>query len=168
MCKRLVKSGLMVLVLAAAQAVFGAEGWKAGSALPDLTSYGLEGTVPVLKGKVAVLDFWASWCGPCRASFPVLESLHAKYKDQGVVLVGVNMDTDARKTAAFLAEHPVTFAVVRDAGQSLAKAAQIPAMPTTVIVGKDGIIREVHAGFSVKDGSATLSAAIEKALKEGK
>jgi peroxiredoxin len=76
------------------------------------------------------------------------------------------MDTDAKKMTTFLADHPVTFPVVRDAGQKVAKSAKIPAMPTTVIVGKDGVIREIHAGFTVKDGPAKLTAAIDQALKE--
>lgn len=163
-----VKSMLAVVVLAAAQAVLGADpGWKAGTPLPDLASFGVEGAVPPLKGKVVVIDFWASWCGPCRASFPVLEALHNTYKDKGVVLLGINMDKDAPKMAGFLAEHPVTFPVVRDAAQKVARTAKVPAMPTTVIVGRDGIIREVHAGFSGKDPAGALKEAIEKVLNEG-
>jgi peroxiredoxin len=85
-----------------------------------------------------------------------------------MVLIGVNLDTDAKKMAPFLKDRPVTFPIVRDAAQQLVKAAKINAMPTTVIVGRDGVIREIHSGFSVKEGPAKLAQAIEAGLgKDG-
>lgn len=169
-CKRLAGVGLAVALLAGGLAARAEEGgWKAGMRLPDLGTFGLDGKLPALQGKVLVLDFWAPWCGPCRASFPVLEKLSATYAARGVVVLGVNVDKDAGKMASFMAEHPVTFPVVRDAAGNLVKSAQIAAMPTTFIVGADGVIAEVHNGFSVKEGPSKLAASIEAALaKPGK
>lgn len=157
-----------VLAVSAGQGQAADEGWKTGQPLPALAGFVLEGDLPSFAGKVVVLDFWASWCGPCRASFPVLDALNKTYAGRGVVLVGVNLDKDAAKMTAFLKAHPVSFAIVRDAGQKLVKEARINAMPTTLIVGRDGVIREIHSGFTTKEGPARLTAAIEAALgKEG-
>ncbi len=169
-CRRL-EGVVLALALVMGGVAARADGgeWKAGNRLPDLSTFGLEGALPAIQGKVLVVDFWASWCGPCRASFPVLEELSRKYASQGVVLLGVNVDADAAKMEVFLKDHPVTFPVVRDAAGRLVKDAQIAAMPTTIIVGADGVIAAIHSGFSVKEGPGKLAASIEESLgKAGK
>lgn len=123
---------------------------KEGDSAPALSSHQLEGALPAMKGKVVVIDFWASWCGPCASSLPALERLHQKYKDRGVVVIGVSVDDDAAKMKAFLAKHPVTFSTVRDAGQTLVAAYSIENMPTSIVLGLDGRVVSVHRGFKGK------------------
>jgi thiol-disulfide isomerase/thioredoxin len=118
-----------------------------GDAFPDLGALQLEGTVPDVKGKVLHVDFWASWCVPCRASFPVLEELHRSYGPKGYVLLAVSMDEEREAMDKFLKKHPVTFAVVRDAAQKLAELVRPPGMPTSVFVGVDGRIHSIHPKF---------------------
>ena len=76
---------------------------KAGDSLPDLTSFKLEGKLPdQLKGQVILLDFWASWCAPCKSSFPAMQELHTKYKDKGLTIVAVSVDEKPENMKAFL------------------------------------------------------------------
>jgi thiol-disulfide isomerase/thioredoxin len=121
---------------------------KVGDALPDLTSLNLEGKLPdSLKGKVVIVDFWASWCGPCAQSFPVLDELQKKYKDQGLVIVAASVDEKASKMEAFLKKNPVSFTVVRDAEHKLVATAEPQTMPTSFIIDRDGKVRFLHSGF---------------------
>jgi cytochrome c biogenesis protein CcmG/thiol:disulfide interchange protein DsbE len=111
------------------------------------------------EGKVVVLDFWASWCVPCRRSFPWWNTMQAKYTDAGLVIIGVNLDNDAREAEKFLDEFPADFRIYTDADKSLAKEYGVQAMPTTFIIGRDGEIIAKHYGFKVKkqsDYEATL------------
>jgi thiol-disulfide isomerase/thioredoxin len=119
---------------------------KAGDTLPDLGSFQLEGKLPELKGKIVLVDFWASWCLPCAESFPVMDELQKKYGDRLVVLA-VNVDEKAAKMEKFLTKHPVTLAVVRDAKQKLVAAVEPATMPTSFILDADGKVKFVHAGF---------------------
>lgn len=133
-----------------------ASGWQAKSALPDLSGFGLEGTLPKLKGKVVYLDFWASWCGPCKASFPVLNGWHQKYADKGLVVLGVNVDDTAAAMQEFFKKTSAAFPVVRDAAKKLVAAANVSTMPTSFLIDKSGVIQLVHSGFRAKDEAALL------------
>ena len=81
-------------------------------------------------GKVVVLDFWASWCVPCRRSFPWLNSMHGKYQDAGLVIVGVNLDMERSEAERFLAEFPADFRIVYDVDMALARRFEVMAMPS--------------------------------------
>ena len=144
------KTYLLAFALLAGAGLVQAAPVKEGDPAPALASHRLEGTLPDCKGRVVVLDFWASWCGPCASSLPALEKLHQKYKDRGVVVIGVSVDDDAAKMQAFLKKHPVSFATVRDAGQSLVAACSIESMPTSIVIGRDGKVVAVHRGFKGK------------------
>ena len=101
-------------------------------------------------GKVVVLDFWASWCVPCRRSFPWLNAMHAKYSDQGLVVVGVNLDKERADAERFLEEYPVDFAIMYDENQELARQFEVVAMPSSYVIGRDGQVVARHMGFKVR------------------
>lgn len=138
-------------------------GWKESSTLPDLATFGLEGSLPKTKDKVLYLDFWASWCGPCKTSFPVLNAWHQKYSSRGLIILGISVDESAAAMQAFLKKTPAAFTVVRDAAHKLVAVANVSTMPTSILVDRKGVIRLVHSGFRAKD-EATLAAHIEKLL----
>src|SRR5437870_4845046 len=96
--------GAAALLLGALVAV--ATPLKQGDAFPDLAQYGLEGALPELKGKVVLVDFFASWCGPCKESFPIMQELHQKYADKGLVIVAINLDKKREDMDDFLRNHP--------------------------------------------------------------
>ncbi|MEJ2128328.1 MAG: TlpA disulfide reductase family protein [Woeseiaceae bacterium] len=115
------------------------------------------------EGKVVVLDFWASWCVPCRRSFPWLNSMHEKYADDGLVIVGVNLDLQRSDADNFLAEFPPSFQIYFDESKALAKDFDVVAMPSSYLLGRDGEVRKKHFGFKVKK-QAEYEAAIVAAL----
>jgi cytochrome c biogenesis protein CcmG, thiol:disulfide interchange protein DsbE len=137
---------------------------KAGDAFPSLADFKFAGDLPDLTGKVVVVDFWASWCGPCKASFPALAALHNKYSQQGVVVVGVSIDEDESDMAAFVKKAKPPFTIVRDVKQKLASKLDIQSIPTTFILGKDGRIMEIHNGFGGDSTAKQYTAAVEAAL----
>jgi thiol-disulfide isomerase/thioredoxin len=137
--------------------------WSEGAALPSLATFGLEGSLPALKGKVVLLDFWASWCSPCKASFPTLNGLHERLGGRGLVVLGINVDENPADRDRFLKSTPASFRVVRDAGQKLVAAANVQTMPTSFIIDRAGVIRHVHSGFHKKD-AATLEQQITALL----
>lgn len=99
------------------------------------------------RGKVVVVDFWASWCVPCRRSFPWLDAMQKKYADRGLVVIGVNEDNDFDDARAFLDDVPVAFRIVPDADGEIARAFELIAMPSTYIFGRDGEVAARHLGF---------------------
>lgn len=116
-----------------------------------------------LRGHVVYLDFWASWCGPCRASVPWMSTLARRYRERGVEVVGVNLDKDRALAMAMLAEHPAAFTVAFDPLGAVAAAYQVRVMPTSFVIAKDGTVRVRHAGFVPRD-TTWLQQQIEEAL----
>jgi thiol-disulfide isomerase/thioredoxin len=102
------------------------------------------------RGKVVVLDFWASWCVPCRRSFPWMNSMQEKYGDDGLVIIGVNLDAVHADAQAFLQETPAEFRIVSDPQGTLAREHDVIAMPTSYIFDRDGNLVTRHLGFKVK------------------
>ena len=138
---------------------------EVGGRLPDLRAMGVAGTVPAMAGKVVLVDFWASWCGPCKKSFPALERLYQKYRSRGLVIVAISVDEDAAALKEFIAVHPVSFAVVHDVQQRVVAAAEVEAMPTSFLIGKNGKVVAIHHGFDSEKTEAALSQEIEGLLK---
>ncbi len=138
---------------------------KVGDTLPDLASFKLEGKLPDnLKGKIVIVDFWASWCLPCAESFPVLDELQKKYGDK-LVIIGVNVDEKAPNMDKFLKKHPVSFTVVRDGERKLVAAVSPETMPTSFILDGTGKVRFLHGGFHGETTRKEYLSEIETLLK---
>lgn len=117
-----------------------------------------------LKGRVVVVDFWASWCAPCKRSFPWWSEMQAKYGARGLQVVAVNVDRQRADADAFLARAMPRFALAFDAEGETPQRFQVKAMPTSVLIGADGRVLLRHEGFK-DDDRAALEAAIVAALR---
>ncbi|HET6630506.1 MAG TPA: TlpA disulfide reductase family protein [Woeseiaceae bacterium] len=101
------------------------------------------------RGKVVVVDFWASWCAPCRRSLPWLDAMQRQYADEGLVVIGVNEDNAAADAEAFLKDVLVGFRIVLDEDGEIARQYELLAMPSTYVYGRDGQLVTRHLGFKV-------------------
>lgn len=117
------------------------------------------------EGKVVVVDFWASWCVPCRRSFPWLNAMHGKYENDGLVIIGVNLDQDRGEAEAFLQEFPAAFRIHYDETKDLAREFDVVAMPSSYLIGRNGEVIKRHFGFKIKQQDE-YEAAIVAALGE--
>jgi len=98
-------------------------------------------------GKVIVVDFWASWCGPCKEAMPALEKVHRKYRKKGLIVVGVNVDSEKRLGQEFLKSNPVSFKVAYDKERKLASILPVRTMPSSYVLDRTGKVRYIHEGF---------------------
>jgi cytochrome c biogenesis protein CcmG, thiol:disulfide interchange protein DsbE len=121
------------------------------------------GLEPV-EGHVVWVDFWASWCVPCRRSFPWLNAMHRKYGPAGLQIIAVNLDKDRALAEGFLAEVPAEFAVRFDPSAALAKEFGVQAMPSSYLIDADGNVLESHFGFKTAE-TADYERGIEAALQ---
>jgi thiol-disulfide isomerase/thioredoxin len=126
---------------------------KKGSA-PDFTLASKEGGNVRLQeqlGDVVLINFWASWCGPCREELPYLEALQQEYSDLGFTILAVNVDQEPGKAEILLKDIAVTFPVLFDVDDKVSRLYDVQAMPTTVIVDRDGNQRLLHHGYKSGD-----------------
>ncbi|HJV71028.1 TlpA disulfide reductase family protein [Ideonella sp.] len=155
------------LALAALTVPRAARALEAGQALPLASVPGGAGqpAVPLFDGKARAtyIDFWASWCGPCRQSFPWMNRMQARYGAKGLRIVAVNLDSQPADAQRFLAQLPAQFSLAFDAGAESARRFGIKAMPSSVLLGADGKVVATHAGFREEDASP-LEARIAAAL----
>ena len=121
----------------------------AESKAPAFTLPSLNGEVSLsdYRGKVVYLDFWASWCGPCRQSFPWMQQMQEKYRASGVEFIAINLDENRQDAEAFMQKQGVSFTIVFDPSGTTPKLYKIPGMPSSFIIGKDGMILFSHVGF---------------------
>lgn len=122
---------------------------ETGKPAPDLELQGLNEPVTLagLRGKVVYVDFWASWCGPCKQSFPFMNELQGKYRSQGLEIVAVNLDAKRSDADKFLAETPARFTVAFDAKGDSARRFDVKSMPSSYLIGRDGSVVALHKGF---------------------
>lgn len=142
------KALLIVIALMLSQNTLAAN--KAEGPAPDFTLKSSDGSnirLSEQKGNIVLINFWASWCGPCRQEMPLLEEIQKKYSKLGFTILGVNVDKDQAKADKLLKDIPVTFPVLYDNEGKVSKLFDIDSMPTTVIVDQDGNIRFHHRGF---------------------
>lgn len=117
-----------------------------------------------LQGKVVLVDFWASWCGPCKEALPHYGKLYEKYKDKGLVVIGINADDDLAERDAFLKSTPVRFPLFFDQDKSAVGDFQVKALPTLYVFDKKLKPVAMHRGFDAKDTQA-LEKQIQELLK---
>jgi thiol-disulfide isomerase/thioredoxin len=117
-----------------------------------------------LRGKVVLVDFWASWCVPCHRSFPWMSGLHERYKDKGLVIVAIDLDKSRDAAEQFLAQHPAPFRVAFDPAGTTAEAYHVSGMPSTYLVAPNGEIRYSHIGFDSKK-TAELEALVQESCR---
>jgi cytochrome c biogenesis protein CcmG, thiol:disulfide interchange protein DsbE len=104
-------------------------------------------TLHSLRGKVVYVDYWASWCVPCRQSFPWMNQMHARYADRGLVIVAVNVDKEAPEAKRFLSRYPARFIVAYDADGVTAKALDLQGLPSSFLIDRNGELVANHLGF---------------------
>jgi cytochrome c biogenesis protein CcmG, thiol:disulfide interchange protein DsbE len=140
---------------------------EVGQQAPDFDLTGQQGNVKFsdYKGKAVYLDFWASWCGPCKQSFPWMNEMQAKYAAQGFAVVGINVDAKQADATSFLQQTPAKFDIAFDAKGTSPRSYGIKGMPSSVLIGPDGKVLMVHAGFKEEERTA-LEDAIKAALKK--
>lgn len=157
---------LVFLALSAVAANQAMAAFSESDPLPDLSNFGLEGEIPELEGKVVLLDFWASWCAPCKASFPAMDEIYQEYKDRGFEILAVSVDSSEQAYRKFVEKSTVSFPLVWDKQKKLVSTAAIEAMPTSFMIDKQGNIRSVHNGYQGQKSIDTYREEIENLLKE--
>jgi thiol-disulfide isomerase/thioredoxin len=164
--RRWVAFSLLSVFLTLAPSEFAARGPDSRVA-PDFRLPTSSGSVSLrdFRGKVVLVDFWASWCVPCRQSFPWMSSMLNRYSAQGLVIVAINLDKNREAADLFLGRFPAPFAVVFDPAGKTAEAFQVEAMPSSFIVSRTGVILNSHAGFE-QAKAGTVEDQIKEALSK--
>lgn len=111
----------------------------------------IDGPAPDTKGKVVLIDFWATWCGPCRQEMPLLEQIQTRYEPLGFTIVGINVEPDSDAAQAWLTKVPVTFPILFDRENKVAESFGVDGMPSTVFIDRTGAVRYVHRGYRPGD-----------------
>jgi len=144
--KSIVLGALFIVVTATSVASSGLMGQSA----PDFVLKSASGSnlrLSEFRGDVVMINFWATWCGPCRQEMPLLDELYTRYQRVGFNLLGVNIDDDSRKAIQMIEELGVHFPVLFDESKVVSKLYEVNAMPVTILVDRSGTVRHVHHGY---------------------
>ena len=143
---------------------------KVGETFPALASAGVVnlagGDLPATAGQVVLVDFWASWCAPCKASFPAMAKLHADFASRGLVITAVSIDEKSAEALKFWKKQSPPFATLHDREQKLVKQIVVPTMPTSYLLDRTGKVRFVHEGFHGDATDKAVRREIETLLVE--
>ena len=138
------------------------------AAAPDFTLRSMDGPnlrLAEQRGRVVMVNFWATWCGPCRQEMPHLNKLYDKYRDSGFVLLGVNIDDNADKATELAAKLGLKFPVLLDTDKTVSRLYDMGSMPATVLIDREGKVRHLHRGY--RDGyELTYDNQVRALLKE--
>jgi len=161
---------VLAMTLAVTSAYTPAAGAAAtvGGEVPDFALRTLEGQnlrLSEFRGEVVLVNFWATWCSSCREQIASLEDLHDKYRKAGLVLLSVNLDDDAVQAADMARRLKISYPVLMDGRKDVAKLYQLENLPLTVLVDREGTVRQVYPGFKKGDEKAYLEQ-IRGLLKE--
>lgn len=138
-----------------------------GHPAPDFTLTALDGstvTLSRLRGKVILLNVWATWCPPCRAEMPTIQAVYDQYRDQGFIVLTINQAEDVRTVAAFLQQNKLSLPTLMDVDNSVGQLYQTTLLPTSFFVDKQGIIRTVYRGPMAR---SVIAGTVEQLLREG-
>lgn len=140
---------------------------EVGQPAPDVELIGTPVTSKLadLRGRYVYVDFWASWCGPCRLSFPWMGTLQARYKPSELTVISINLDKQRRDAERFLQQTPAAFAVAYDPAGESAKRFALKTMPSAYLLGPDGQVLWAHRGFTLDERSA-LDQQIDRIVKK--
>ena len=155
---------ILTILACSTLALSAAEPAKVGQSMPKLSQLLPGATLPNTSGKVVLVDFWASWCGPCKASFPALNRLHEKYASKGLVIIGVGVDDDAAKYKEFSGKMGAKFPIAHDSAHKAADFFSPPSMPSSYLTDRKGVIRYVHTGFRGAKTETEYTTEIEELL----
>ena len=108
------------------------------------------------RGQVVMINFWASWCGPCRQEMPLLESIYKKYNKMGFTMLGVNVEPNSNAANEWLKATPVSFPILYDRDSKVSKLYDVAGMPSTVIIDRNGKVRVLHRGYKAGDENEYL------------
>ena len=137
-----------------------------GQALPKLADLLPAAKLPATTGKVVLVDFWASWCAPCEASFGCMGRLHEKYASKGLVIIGIGVDDEVANYQAFATKQKPAFTLVHDAAHKAAAFFNPPTMPSSYLVDRKGKIRFIHKGFKKATTEPEYTKEIDALLAE--
>ena len=142
---------------------------EVGQPAPRYSATSLTGdsvSLASLRGKVVLMNVWATWCGPCRKEIPELRAIHSAYKDKGLELIGVSVDADGSDEAirGFLKDFKMDYTIWRDPNESVTALFRMAGVPATFLVDREGVLRWKATG-ALEPGDSTLVRAIESALK---
>jgi len=150
LCSQAIIFSLFAFISAGAGSLAYAATVKAGNVAPDFTLNSMSGKnlrLKDMRGEVVMVNFWATWCGPCRQEMPLLDGLYKRYRKSGFTLLGVNIDNDRANAVRMAKKLKVSFPVLFDTDKQASELYSVSAMPYTVLIDRDGRVRHVHRGF---------------------